>query len=143
MSREELQVNFRMPASLKRDLETAAKSNGRSLTAEIVLRLEVSVSMDTPRPDRFLPAHRALSLAEFAQRDVSALILSEVQRRILVSANAGHTFAFVPLAEYDLDKLPMEKLVFLEKMREALIEQGYTVKMDELNSITIDFSRPS
>lgn len=132
-----------MPASLKRDLEMAAKSNGRSLTAEIVLRLEVSVSLDTPGPDRFLPAHRALSLAEFAQRDVSALILSEVQRRIVVAANAGHTCAVVPLAGYDLDKLPIEKLAFLTKMREALVDQGYTVKMDELSSMTIDFSKPA
>lgn len=43
MSKEELQVNFRMPASLKGELEALAKRSRRSLTAEIVARLERSV----------------------------------------------------------------------------------------------------
>lgn len=46
MSREELQVNFRMPATLKRELEVRAKSGGRSLTAEIVARLENTIALD-------------------------------------------------------------------------------------------------
>ena len=40
MTRSDLQVNFRMPASLKAALEAAAKENHRSLTAELVARLE-------------------------------------------------------------------------------------------------------
>lgn len=44
MSKEELQVNFRMPASLKGELEALARQNRRSLTAEVVARLERSVS---------------------------------------------------------------------------------------------------
>lgn len=44
MSRSDLQVNFRMPASLKEELEALARANRRSLTAEIVARLERSVS---------------------------------------------------------------------------------------------------
>jgi len=44
MSKEELQVNFRMPASLKGELEAMAKRNHRSLTAEIVARLERSIN---------------------------------------------------------------------------------------------------
>lgn len=43
MSDEILQVNFRMPASLKNRLEEAAKVTGRSLTSEIVTRLEDSL----------------------------------------------------------------------------------------------------
>jgi hypothetical protein len=46
MSKEELQVNFRMPASLKRELEALAKLNRRSLTAEVVARLAKSVEDD-------------------------------------------------------------------------------------------------
>ncbi|MWK54689.1 Arc family DNA-binding protein [Pseudomonas otitidis] len=44
MSRTDLQVNFRMPASLKEELEALARANRRSLTAEIVARLERSIS---------------------------------------------------------------------------------------------------
>jgi hypothetical protein len=42
MTRADLQVNFRMPASLKAMLEAAAKENHRSLTAELIARLEAS-----------------------------------------------------------------------------------------------------
>lgn len=35
-----MQVNFRMPAELKARLEQAAKENHRSVTAELVARLE-------------------------------------------------------------------------------------------------------
>lgn len=143
MSKEELQVNFRMPASLKRDLEAAAKSNGRSLTSEVVLRLEVSVALDTPRPDRYLSADRARALADFARKDVATLVQENVQRSILVSAHSGNTEAVVSLEDYDLAQLPPEKLEFLRKIVRALEEQGYRVKVNDLSSIHIDFSAPS
>ncbi|RVD64718.1 Arc family DNA-binding protein [Mesorhizobium sp. M7A.F.Ca.ET.027.03.2.1] len=42
MAREDPQINIRMPASLKLRLEEAALELGRSVTAEIVARLEQS-----------------------------------------------------------------------------------------------------
>lgn len=61
MSKEELQVNFRMPASLKGELEALAKRSRRSLTAEIVARLERSVGdpdeMGFSDRDRLDPNH--------------------------------------------------------------------------------------
>ncbi|CAM3797832.1 Arc-like DNA binding domain-containing protein [Pseudomonas synxantha] len=142
MSKEELQVNFRMPASLKRDLEAAAKSNGRSLTSEVVMRLEVSVALDTPSPDRFLSADRALALAEYARKDVATNVQERVQRFILAAANAGVTETLVRLDDYNLAELPSEKLEFLKRLVKALEEQGYKVALDELSSIRIDFSNP-
>lgn len=142
MSKEELQVNFRMPASLKRDLEAAAKSNGRSLTSEVVMRLEVSVALDTPSPDRFLSADRALALAEYARKDVATNVQERVQRFILAAANAGVTETLVRLDDYNLADLPSEKLEFLKRLVKALEEQGYKVALDELSSIRIDFSNP-
>ena len=61
MSKEELQVNFRMPASLKRELEALAKLNRRSLTAEVVARLEQSIvevdDLGVSDRDRMDPEH--------------------------------------------------------------------------------------
>lgn len=37
-----VQVNFRMPKDLKDKLEQAAETNGRSITSELVIRLEQS-----------------------------------------------------------------------------------------------------
>ncbi len=42
MARTDPQVNFRMPADLKERLENAAKKHGRSVTQEIIQRLEHS-----------------------------------------------------------------------------------------------------
>lgn len=54
MARDDPQVNFRMPAALKRRLEQAADASGRSLTAEIIQRLEqsfTSVRVDMSREE--------------------------------------------------------------------------------------------
>lgn len=45
MARNDPQVNFRMPQELRDKLESAAKANSRTLTAEIVARLERSFAM--------------------------------------------------------------------------------------------------
>lgn len=44
MARTDLQVNFRMPAELKAKLEQAAKESGRSITSELVHRIEKSLN---------------------------------------------------------------------------------------------------
>ena len=44
MARSDPQVNIRMPAELKTQLEDIAKSSGRSVNAEIVARLSASMS---------------------------------------------------------------------------------------------------
>lgn len=46
MSRSDPQIKLRVSAELKAELEAKAKSNGRSLNAELVDRLEESVSLD-------------------------------------------------------------------------------------------------
>ena len=44
MARHDPQVNFRIPAELKERLELAAKENNRSLTAELINRLDESLN---------------------------------------------------------------------------------------------------
>ena len=46
MARTDPQVNFRIPAELKDKLDDAAKENGRTLTAELILRLEMTFEHD-------------------------------------------------------------------------------------------------
>ncbi|OMQ26874.1 Arc family DNA-binding protein [Serratia oryzae] len=46
MSREDPQLRVRIPAGLKADLEEKAKENMRTLTAEIVDRLETTLNQD-------------------------------------------------------------------------------------------------
>lgn len=44
MARSDPQLNFRIPAELKEQLELAAKENNRSLTAELINRLDESIN---------------------------------------------------------------------------------------------------
>jgi len=78
MARTDPQVNLRLPADLKERLEAAAAATGRSLTAEVVWRLQETFEADDADP---------LSEAEL---DVRLRELGEqlrhvelVQRRIL------------------------------------------------------------
>lgn len=50
MARDDVQVNFRMPEALKAALEEAARANKRSITAEVVYRLQASIDMDNHAP---------------------------------------------------------------------------------------------
>jgi hypothetical protein len=61
MSRTDPQVNFRIPAELKEKLEAAAAENKRSVTAELVARLQES----------FAPS--SFSMPETVKRVASAL----------------------------------------------------------------------
>lgn len=46
MARDEPQINLRIPSALKERLEQASAQSKRSLTAEVVARLEESFALD-------------------------------------------------------------------------------------------------
>lgn len=60
MAANYLQVNFRMPENLKARLEKEARANTRSLTAEIIHRLETSLGAETPEKKNIHPDDQAL-----------------------------------------------------------------------------------
>lgn len=45
MAKDYTQVNFRMPTKLKEQIEKSANNNERSITAELVARLEQSLAL--------------------------------------------------------------------------------------------------
>ncbi len=63
MSREDPQVNFRLPAELLQRLRFSAATNNRTVTAELVSRLERSFdsrpSLDNPTAERLIEALQA------------------------------------------------------------------------------------
>lgn len=48
MARTDPQLNIRIPADLKQRLEAAAKESGRSVTSEIITRLESTLTPTLP-----------------------------------------------------------------------------------------------
>lgn len=65
MAKDFSQVNFRMPTDLKEKLEEASKVNDRSLTSEVVSRLEDSFKVDGKQP---------IYLPENNMRELNALM---------------------------------------------------------------------
>lgn len=51
MARNDPQVNFRIPIELKEKLDNSARENGRTITAELILRLEMTFEQDDKLKD--------------------------------------------------------------------------------------------
>jgi hypothetical protein len=66
MARDEPQINLRIPAALKERLDKASEGNKRSLTAEVVSRLEESFA--SSRPADTAPAIDEYTLDLFAEK---------------------------------------------------------------------------
>ncbi len=66
MARNEPQMNLRLPADLKDQIEDAAANNKRTLTAEVVARLQ----------DSFQPHHEPLSWPDLVE-----LLYTEAKKR--------------------------------------------------------------
>ncbi|NWB63900.1 Arc family DNA-binding protein [Pseudomonas sp. F1002] len=105
MNRADLQVNFRMPASLKDELEALAKLNHRSLTAEIVARLEGSVGepneMGISDRDRLNPEHR------FYRKGAETQITTRVSKEKLLASSEQDR----PATKKDLNEAVMEAML--------------------------------
>ena len=70
MARNEPQVNLRIPEALKSELDAAAIKNKRSLTAEIVARLEASFDVDgdlVAKFDQLMDVRQARLLEELKE----------------------------------------------------------------------------
>jgi hypothetical protein len=64
--RSEPQVNIRLPATLKIAIEDQARKNGRSITSEIVTRLQTSIEGETHH-DEFV-VHRVEVIEDSLKR---------------------------------------------------------------------------
>ncbi|WP_456282740.1 Arc family DNA-binding protein [Cupriavidus sp. JZ107] len=85
MARTDPQVNLRMPADLKERLEVTARENNRSLTAEIVARLEGSFDPSSEGA----PAKEVTAILDLLRR-----IQAEVTRlRIKAGSRPSHPAA--------------------------------------------------
>jgi hypothetical protein len=83
MSRTDVQVKFRIPPSLKPKLEKAAAANKRSLSMEIVARLERSFGFPDPTDSRSkAAAARILKMNLQGQADPIEERLAELEHRV-------------------------------------------------------------
>ena len=132
MSRNDPQVNFRMPAELKSRLEEAAAQNKRSTTAEIVARLEASFQKSFTFADAIAEDECHRTTPKFSEADVKAAI-DQVFGKLL-SEGAGLTAT--PKTKRPLSKqtrpLGMDQAEWEAKRREELtaLDAGVTLDTD-------------
>ncbi|MBI6605163.1 MULTISPECIES: TraY domain-containing protein [Pseudomonas] len=140
MSKEELQVNFRMPASLKAELERAAKESGRSLTAEVVARLNLTMLTEDDSGESLIPAKQAQQMSAIARQSIPSTMKKRIFQAINQAVAMGHGSAKADFADLQLESIPqadMDKL--FEAFSKMLSDAGYRYEWDGPENLWIDF----
>lgn len=129
---------LRMSASLREAIEQSAHQKKRSVNAEIVNRLEISLILEEKLTE-FMGADRARELAELTEKDLAKRIRDWVQRQIVDSAREGFTEVFVPLNQFNLEANNEHHMETVANAVRLLREAGYTVDIEGLDHMVIRF----
>ncbi|MBA4272142.1 MAG: hypothetical protein C0438_03445 [Pseudomonas sp.] len=139
MSREDSQFKLRMPSDLRESIEEASREAKRSLNAEIVARLEMSVVKESTG-ENLIPAKKAQQLATMARQSIPATIKKRILEAINQAIAMGHATAAVDFKDMELDALPREDVnQILDVFTEWLHEAGYAVEWDGPDSLWVQF----
>ncbi|RVS47162.1 Arc family DNA-binding protein [Citrobacter freundii] len=130
MSREDPQLRIRLPAQLKEEIEIAAKSNNRSMNAEIVHRLG-SVPVIGTANNEVLSAKAVLHIAKQARQQLPDLIYSMTIDEMSQKAKLGHTRFKVDLRPFALNGLILaERENILKHTVDSLTNAGFVVRIN-------------
>lgn len=123
-------MRVRLPIELKDKIEEVAKSNGRSMNAEIVQRLESSFVGEIPA-DKQISAREAIAIIQKAKEEVSRVIFKRTFAEISKKIKLGHSSFSVELDDLDLEGLTEDDyLSVFQPTFNRLKELGYHVPMD-------------
>lgn len=127
MSREDPQLRIRLPIELKEKIDYAAKSNSRSMNAEIVQRLDASF-LNEMLEDEVVTADEALRIANNAKDELSNIIFKRTFAEINKKARMGHKDFCIILSDLELEHLTDDDFdASLSKTLKRLSELGYVV----------------
>ncbi|MFQ6346048.1 Arc family DNA-binding protein [Pseudomonas sp. R11F] len=140
MSEKKQQAAYplRMTPELRDAIEKAAQDSKRSLNAEIVTRLELSLIADD-RSTTFLSAEKARELVALAEGNLTKKIHDSIQRSIALSAVGGQTRVVVSLSPFNLDSNDDAHMDTLKTVIRRLEDAGYSVEINGLDRITLSF----
>lgn len=141
MARTDPQVNIRIPAELKAKLDTAAADSGRSLTAEIVQRLDASYA-GSHQAEVSAAMHAAISsiiISSFSYETlrISLTVFDEESSRAIQTKQLLDT-AFINimlmvrvLRSMEPDQLTLEKVKMVVK-KTVGTDEPFTAPLDGL-----------
>lgn len=139
MSRTDPQFNLRIPESLRDKVMAASKENGRSATAEILARLELSFIGESTE-DELVPASRAWEMAAIARQSIPATVKKRILEGINRAISMGHETADINLKDLELESLPSEDVdSLISEFSSWLSSAGYVAEWDGPESIWIRF----
>tara|TARA_A100000171_G_scaffold28305_3_gene26438 strand:- start:593 stop:1015 length:423 start_codon:yes stop_codon:yes gene_type:complete len=125
---QKLQFKIRLDEDLHEKIKQAAAQSGRSVNAEIVLRLEQSVAASVPA-DSIISAEQARLLADKAIADGYNLLLRECMNEINESARAGHSQADIIVDSVRWS--PRYEAEVVEPVLEQIRSLGYAALLKE------------
>jgi len=129
---------LRMPEDMREALESARRDSGRSLNAEIVARLEQSLSHcgldDSELPD----AEDLRRASEVSLMEVREAVWSEVVKNIVNESRFGRRECYVQLSRIEgLDPDSYTHAEILKFVRERLEGKGYSVEQPTLGELEV------
>lgn len=139
MSRTDPQFNLRIPEALRDQVMAAARESGRSATAEILARLELSFLGDAPAED-LISAAKARQMASIARQSLPAAMKKRILEGINQAVAMGHATASIDFKDMELEALPHEDVnQILDVFTEWLKKAGYSVEWDGPDSLWVQF----
>ncbi|AEK81716.1 Arc family DNA-binding protein [Pseudomonas protegens] len=139
MSRSDPQFNLRIPEALRDQVMAAAKESGRSATAEILARLELSFLGEAPSQE-LIPAKKAQQMSAIARQSIPATMKKRILQAINKAVEMGHGSAKADFQDLQLDSIPQADMDQLfEAFSEMLSDAGYRYEWDGPDNLWIDF----
>lgn len=127
MSKDEHQMKIRLPAELKNKIESASKTNTRSMNAEIVQRLEVSF-LNEVSSSELISAKDAKHIANNAREKLSSIIFKRTFEEINKKIRLGHTQFYVDLTDLNLQGLSDDDFITVFQLTfPKLKKMGYVI----------------
>ena len=140
MSHDWPQYKLRIPQELKGQVGDLAKTNNRSINAEIISRLEKSLLIEAPSTE-LLTAEQANAIACQSRTNRKAVIIERCTEEISKAIRLGVTEVWVTISEYEDPDWCEDSLVFKDVLKpviNTLDELGYSVEIKD-HSFVIKF----
>lgn len=135
----DVQANLKIPKALKDKLKSAAKENHRSMTAEVIARLDESFLADAPSQE-LPPAVKAKEQSAAARQGIVKLLKERTLAGIHQAVLLGHATTRIDFRDLQLEALPEAALeILVQNHSEWLENAGYDIEWDGPDSLWISF----
>lgn len=117
----------------------SAKENGRSATAEILARLELSFIGEAPQQE-LIPAKKAKEMATIARQSVPGVVKKRVLDGLNQAVAMGHASAYIKLEDLEIEAMPEADMNgIMDAFTEWLEAAGYRTEWDGPDHLSIWF----